>query len=112
MCVVCPSVCTCTCVGLCASARAHVYTLPEIRSFLGRSSLHPEVFADPFTQVHKTKPRGRAGLGRPRAGGVDHRVGVGVAAGGAEAAAAQAGARSRAPTASSRRRGAAGTARG
>lgn len=42
-------------MGVSASVCLHVFTLPEIRSFLELPSLHPEVFGDPSTQLNKTK---------------------------------------------------------
>lgn len=98
------ALCVCMCIGVCASARAHVFTLPEITSFLGLPSLHPEVFNDPSTRLNKTKQRteqASAGSALAELNARSGRTGLGCRSQVLD---------SRSPSASSRRCGAADTA--
>ena len=60
---------------VCGRVCAHVFTLPEIRSFLELPSLHPEVFADPSNQLNKSNRAEWASDGSALACGAEHRVG-------------------------------------
>lgn len=60
---------------VCGLVCAHVFTLPEIRSFLVLPSLHPEVFTDPSNQLNKSNRAEWASDGSALACGAEHWVG-------------------------------------